>query len=177
MTVSRGRATTLVASSRPPSPTSTSAMSAGVSAMARNAAAVVISKKVIGAPAFAASQRASSAASRGSSISRAGEPDALVEAREVRRGVGVHRQARGLEPGAQHGDDRALAVGAGDMDDRRQPALRVAERGQEPLDAAEREVDDLRVQRGQAGEDRVAGRAHCAAARASSTGAGSSPCT
>ena len=85
----------------------------------------------------------------------------------------------GLEAGAQHGDDRALAVGAGDVDHRRQPALGVAERGEQPLDAAERQVDDLGVQRRSAG--RGPGRcpaAHCAAAwAASSTGAGRSPCT
>ena len=82
-----------------------------------------------------------------------------------------------LEAGAQHGDDRALAVGAGDVDDRRQPALGMAERGEQPLDAAEREVDDLGVERGQPVEDAVGGRAHSAAAGASSTGAGRSPCT
>jgi hypothetical protein len=59
----------LVASSRPPSPTSSSTASAGVSAKARNAAAVVISKKVIGAPRFAASQVSRRLISRSSSIS------------------------------------------------------------------------------------------------------------
>ena len=44
MTVRRGRATTLVASSRPPRPTSIRHQSAGASAMASRAAQVVISK-------------------------------------------------------------------------------------------------------------------------------------
>ena len=47
MTASAGRATTLVASSRPPRPTSRSSTSAGCSAKARKAAAVVISKWVM----------------------------------------------------------------------------------------------------------------------------------
>ena len=41
------------------------------------------------------------------------------------------------------GADRALAVGAGDMDDRRQLALGIAELGQQPQDAVQRQVDLL----------------------------------
>ena len=69
MTVRRGRSTTLVASRRPPRPTSSRVKSAGVSLMARKAAAVVISKKVMGWPALAASQRSSAAARSGSGMS------------------------------------------------------------------------------------------------------------
>ena len=177
-TVSRGRSTTLVASSRPPRPTSSRHQSAGVSAMARKAAAVVISKKVIGARAVRGLAALEQRGERVLVDQAAGEADALVEAGEVRRGVDVDAGAAGLEAGAQRGDDRALAVGAGDVDDRRQPALGMAERGEEPLDAAEREVDDLGVQRRQPVEDaRRCPGAHCAAWAASSTGAGSSPCT
>ena len=43
--------------------------------------------------------------------------------------------ARRLQHRAQEGDGRALAVGAGDMDHRRQPVLRVAEALEQPLDA------------------------------------------
>ena len=50
MPVTSGRATTLVASSRPPSPTSTMQASAGVRAKARKAAAVVTSKKLAPMP-------------------------------------------------------------------------------------------------------------------------------
>ena len=57
----------------------------------------------------------------------AGEPDALVEADEMRAGIDVGREAGRLDRGAQEGAGRALAVGAGDMEDRRQPTLRIAE--------------------------------------------------
>ena len=153
----RGRATTLVASSRPPSPTSSSTQSAGVSAKARKAAAVVISKKVIGAPALAASQRSRQ---RGQPVlvdRRAGEPDALVEAHQMGRDVDVDPLAAGLAASPPASPRAALAVGAGDMDHRRQAALGMAQRCQQPLDPAEREVDDLGVQRVQAGEDQVTG--------------------
>ena len=49
----------------------------------------------------------------------AGDANALVEAHQMRRGVDVHAIARSLGHGAQVGDQRALAVGAGDMDHRR----------------------------------------------------------
>ena len=58
-----------------------------------------------------------------SSISSPASADALVEAHQMGRGVDMHALARRLQHGAQIGDDRALAVGAGDMDDRRQAAL------------------------------------------------------
>ena len=58
-----------VASRRPPSPTSSSAISAGVRTKASNAAAVVISKKVIGLSPLARSHSSSSAISAFSSIS------------------------------------------------------------------------------------------------------------
>ena len=45
--------------------------------------------------------------------------------------------ARRFEKGAQIGDGRALAVGAGDMDDRRQPVLRPPELLEQALDAVE----------------------------------------
>src|SRR3989344_4953818 len=54
MTLTAGASKTLVASNRPPSPTSTMHRSAGVSAKARYASTVVISKKLIGSPALAA---------------------------------------------------------------------------------------------------------------------------
>ena len=99
-----------------------------------------------------------------------------MEAGEVGGGVDVHAAAGALEAGAEHRHHRALAVGAGDVDDRRQAALGVAEGGEQPLDAGEDEVDDLGVQRGQAVEDAVA-RLHQAGAFAASSGAGSSPWT
>jgi hypothetical protein len=48
----------------------------------------------------------------------------------MRRCIGVHAQARRLQDRAHECDGRALAVGAGDVDRRRQLPLRVAERRQ-----------------------------------------------
>ncbi len=86
---------------------------------------------------------------------RAGQPDALVEAHQMGRGVDVHALARRLEEGAQIGDGRALAVGAGDMDHRRQPVLRPPEIVEQPQLALEVQVDQLGVQRQQALQDGI----------------------
>ncbi len=75
-----------------------------------------------------------------------GQPDPLVKAHEMRRGVDMGAVAGGFGAGAHRRDGRTLAVGAGDMDDRRQMVLRIAERRQQPLDPAERQVDLLRMQ-------------------------------
>ena len=120
--------------------------SAGVRLKARKAAAVVISKKVIGSPALAAShleQRREIVF--GDQL--AGHADALVEAHEMRRGVDMDAEARGLHDGAEIGDGRALAVGAGDMDHRRQLALRIAELRQQPLACGRASGRCLRMQR------------------------------
>ena len=63
--------------------------------------------------------------------------------------------ARRFEDRAHEGDGRAFAVGAGDMDHRRQPPLRMIERGQQPLDAVERQIDALGMQRQQPRQDGV----------------------
>ena len=125
---------TLVASSRPPSPTSSSSTSAGWRENSRKPAAVVISNTVIGAPPLARSHSSSAAASSSSATSRRrlrAEPEALVEAHQMRRGVDVHALAGRFQDRAHEGDGRALAVGAGDMDHRRQFALGMAERGEQ----------------------------------------------
>ena len=88
----------------------------------------------------------------------AGDADALVKAHEMRRGVDVHAVARAFQHGAQIGADRALAVGAGDMDDRRQFAFGMAELGEQPLDAVEHEIDALGMKREQPFEDGIARR-------------------
>ena len=77
------------------------------------------------------------------------DAEALVETHQVGRGVDMHALFRRLEDGAHEGDGRTFAVGAGDMNHRRQLPLGMAERRQEPLDAIEREVDPLRMQRQQ----------------------------
>ncbi len=90
-----------------------------------------------------------------------GELDALVEADEVRRGVDVGPLARRLQHGLEERGGGALAVGAGNMNDRRETLLRVAQLGEQRLDAAERKVDQPRVQLSQLGQELVA-RAHAA---------------
>ena len=61
----------------------------------------------------------------------------------------MHALARRFEDRAHECDGRALAVGAGDMDHRRQLPLRMIERGQKPRHALEREIDALGMQRQQ----------------------------
>ena len=58
-------------------------------------------------------------------------------------------QARGFEDRAQIGDGGALAVGAGDMDHRRQLAFGMIEPRQQPVHAIEAEIDAPRMQRRQ----------------------------
>ena len=50
----------------------------------------------------------------------AAQAETFVDAHQPGRGVGVNAKARGFEDRAQIGDRRTLAVGAGDMDHRRQ---------------------------------------------------------
>ena len=71
----------------------------------------------------------------------------LVEANQIWRRIDVHALARRFEDGAHEGDGRALAVGAGDMDHRRQMALRMIERGEDARHAIEPKVDALGMQR------------------------------
>ena len=74
------------------------------------------------------------------------EPEALVEAHQMGRGIDMHAAADGFEHCSHEGDGRALAVGACDMDDRGEPILRVAEIGEQPPDAVEREIDRLWIE-------------------------------
>ena len=80
---------------------------------------------------------------------------ALVEANQIGRGVDVHALSRRLQDRTHERDGRALAVGAGDVDHQRQLVFRVIERRQKPLDAAERQIDALGMQRQQSREDGV----------------------
>ena len=61
----------------------------------------------------------------------------------------MHPVARRLEDRAHEGDQRPFAVGARDMDHRRQPVLRPAELVQQIHGPAEGQVDLLGVQRHQ----------------------------
>ena len=67
----------------------------------------------------------------------------FVDAHEIRRSVNVNVFARGFEDRAHEGDGGAFAVGAGDMNNRRQTPLRMIERSQNELHAVEPEVDPL----------------------------------
>src|SRR5262249_24654586 len=61
-------------------------------------------------------------------------------------------------------DGRALAIGSGDVDRRRQLPLRVAERGENAPHPIEREIDALRMQRGEPRDDGIdGGHAHSSA--------------
>ncbi len=84
---------------------------------------------------------------------RIGQLDALMEAHQVRRGVDVHARARRLQHRLEIGGDGSLAVGAGDVHARRKPLVRVAELRQQPLDASERQIDQLGMQQFQLGEE------------------------
>ena len=67
----------------------------------------------------------------------AGEADPLVEADEMGAGIDMGGEPGCLDRGAQEGAGRTLAVGAGDMEHRRQRVLRIAEpveQGGDPLE-------------------------------------------
>ena len=79
----------------------------------------------------------------------AGRADAhaLVEAHQMGRGVDVDGLAGRLQHGAQEGGGGALAVGAGEMDHRRQAQVRPAELVHQDLHAVQRQVDLARIER------------------------------
>ena len=85
------------------------------------------------------------------------EAKALVEAYQMRRGIDVHPQPCRLQDGAHEGDGRALAVGASDMDRRRQLALGMAEVRENAPHPIERKIDPLRMQRGKPGDNGIDG--------------------
>jgi hypothetical protein len=91
---------------------------------------------------------------------RAGDADALMEAHQVRRGIDMHALTRRLQHGAQVGDDRTLAVGAGDMHHRRQLSFGISDQTQQTFDARELQVDDLRMEPHHALQHDVAGVGH-----------------
>ena len=68
----------------------------GVAANRWKATAVITSKTVIGAPAFTALHLLQRGGQRVVGDQRAGDADALVEAHQMRRGVDMHAQPRGL---------------------------------------------------------------------------------
>jgi hypothetical protein len=74
------------------------------------------------------------------------KPDPLVKMQEMRRCIDVDAAPSRLKDRPHEGNGRALAIGASNMDDGRQPKLRMAERFKQSHDAAERKVDLLWVQ-------------------------------
>ena len=84
----------------------------------------------------------------------------------------MHARARRLAHGAQEGAGAAFAVGPGDVDDRRQGALGVAELLQQAQQPVEAEVDQPRVQIVQPIDDRLDPALVRQAASGSSSGAG-----
>ncbi len=126
-----GRSITLVASPRPPSPTSSTQRSAGISANSRKRDGgdhLEHGDRRAGVHPLHLGERVEQ---RRVGDELAGEPDALVEAHQMRRGVDVHAPAGRLADRAQEGAGAALAVGAGDMDHRRQAPLGMAELGEQ----------------------------------------------
>jgi len=83
----------------------------------------------------------------------AADRDPLAQARQVRRRVRRHARVRAGERG-DHRDRRALAVGAADVDDRPEPAIRRAQAIEEGPDPAEAEIDPEPARRQEAREQR-----------------------
>ena len=77
------------------------------------------------------------------------EAKAFVDAHQIGRGIGMDSQARRFQDRAQIGERRTLAIGAGDVDHRRQLTFGMIEPLQQKLHAIEAEIDPLGMQRGQ----------------------------
>ena len=110
--------TAVVASSRPPMPVSSTISSHSRSRKWRIASASVISKKVGCGSSDSQRARSSVRPSAGFLLGDlgAGDPDALAEVDQVRRGEQPAAEPGGAGDRVDHRADRALAVGAGDMD-------------------------------------------------------------
>ena len=142
-----GARSTPVASWRPPRPASTTATSTPRRASSSNAAAVdqleLGHAVALLQPAVDLRRRRGGALDRGAE--RAGlevavaDPDALGEARQVRREERARAHAVRLEQRGGHPDGRALAVRADDVD-RAEALLRRAERGEQAAHALQAEA-------------------------------------
>src|SRR3954454_7556668 len=76
----------------------------------------------------------------------AAEPETFVDANEIGRRVGVDAQAGGLQRRAQISERRALAIGTGDVDHRRQLALGVTEPLEQAVHPLQPEIDAFLMQ-------------------------------
>ena len=79
----------------------------------------------------------------------AGDADALVIAHQMRLGRRVDREALGFQHGAQVGAGRSFAVGAGNVEGRRQAGLRIAEPGEHRGDGFEAKAALRQGERGE----------------------------
>ena len=165
MTQSAGRGMTLVASSRPPRPTS---RISGVGWMlgegqeggsGRDLEIGDVIAGVGGAGCARARRRARPRRWGAPCRRRRRARCARGSARDAARCRRARACPRPRSMALRKARRRALAVGAGDVDDGRQALLRVAELVEQPLDAAERKVDQLGMQRPQLGQQSVT-RAH-----------------
>ena len=86
-----------------------------------------------------------------------GQADAFSKAHQVRAGIDMDAQPLRFGDGAQEGDGRALAIGAGDVDRRRQSILGVAQGLADPQHAFEIEIDQLGVKGFQPFKRRIEG--------------------
>ncbi len=86
----------------------------------------------------------------------AGKTNALTKLHQMRRRIDMDLETLRLQHGAREGADRALAIGAGDMDDGRQFLFGMAEIGEQPDDPVQDQIDPLGVKRQKPFEDPVA---------------------
>ena len=157
MTLAAGASITLVESKRPPRPTSSSSASAGVSREQEERSSRRDLEQRDGLARIGALAAREGVGELRLGDERAGEADALVEAHEMGRRIDVDALAGALQHRAHEGDGGALAVGARHMDRRRQAPVRIAERREQALGAAEREVDLLWMQREETRHEGVRG--------------------
>ena len=65
-----------------------------------------------------------------------GQPDAFAERNQMGRGIDMNPETRSLQDGSQGRHHRSLAVGPGDVNDRRKFPLRISQMFQQPLKTA-----------------------------------------
>ena len=107
---------------------------------------------------------------------RVTQANALVKADEARRRIGVYTEPRRFENRAQDRDGRAFAVGARDMNRRRQFALGMAETREQAMNTAEPKVDLFRMQPREPLEQRVGGQISARGASAHTAPASAGSC-
>ncbi len=83
------------------------------------------------------------------------ETEPFVETHEVRRGVDVHAISGSFQDAAHERDRRALAVGTGHVEHRRQALFWMVERRENAPHALERKIDPLGMQRQEPCDDGV----------------------